>query len=243
MKLIKLITVCLLFTTTIKCIAQTKKKTTTKKTTTKVVAKKGTSAPQNRPATPKQNKPANKSGNTTNSNTTKTTNTNKTNNTSNLIAKELGFGIGNHVKKGTKFLNAGIGFSNYGLPIHLSLERLQWQDISLGVFVNAQSYNALGGFNNDNHLIIHAGLKSNYYFNHILGVNDDQWYLAAGISAGYWRYFYEGNASTLGWTNKGSIYLASQVDLRYFFNKHWGILLEGNYGGMNAGIIGVTYKP
>jgi outer membrane immunogenic protein len=229
MKFIKLLTVCLLCATTLSTNAQTKKKTTTKKTSTKVVAKKSANTTQTSTTPPKQSKPANSS--TSNANTT------------NKIAKELGFGIGNHVKKGTTFLNAGFGFSNYGLPIHLSFERLQWRDISLGVFVNAQSYNALGGFYNDNHLIMHAGLKSNYYFNHIFGVDDNQWYLAAGLSAGYWRYFYEGSASSLGWTNKGSIYVASQVDLRYFFNKHWGILLEGNYGGMNAGIIGVTYKP
>jgi outer membrane immunogenic protein len=244
MKLIKLLTICLLCNIALASNAQTKKKPQVKKTTsTKKASVKKSATPAK--STAKQNaNPAaqNKPANTSTSNSA-TSNTNSTNASLKKATHEFGLGKGKHIVKGTKLLSAGIGFSNYGLPLHVSIEKLVANDISVGVFANGQSYNALGNFYNDSHLILHAGAKGNYFFNHILGVTENEWLLAAGLSAGYWRYFYEGNASNLSWGKKGSIYLASQVDLRYFFNKHWGILLQGNYGGMNAGIIGVTYKP
>jgi outer membrane immunogenic protein len=246
MRPIKLLLICILSTTSLVCAAQAKKKAPVKKTTSskKAVVKKPAAQTKTSPAEPQQNTSTAKQSTAAKPASSNAARTQSTTNTSvKKAANELGLGNGKHVTKGTTFLNAGIGFSNYGLPLHLSIEKLVVNDISVGIFANGQSYNALGAFYNDNHLIVHGGVKSNFYFNHLIGVDDDKWYFAAGISAGYWRYFYEGSASNLSWGRKGGIYLASQIDLRYCVNKHWSVLLQGNYGGMNAGIIGVTYTP
>jgi outer membrane immunogenic protein len=236
MHLIKILLLCALSVTANICNAQTKKKTSTKATTNskKRTAAKPKAQTQNTIATTKPKSSGAKQNNGA---------SNESKSKSNKVANRLGLGNGKHVAKGTSYLNAGIGFSNYGLPLHVSFDKLVVNDISVGIFANAQTYNAQVNFYDESHAIVHSGIKSNYYFNHILGIDDDQWSLAAGLSAGYWHYFYEGAASNLGWSKKGGIFLSSQIDLRYFFNKNWAILLHANYGGMNAGIVGFTYRP
>ncbi len=153
----------------------------------------------------------------------------------------LGLGNGEHLKKGSKVIEFGIGFSNYSVPLHVAFEKFVKDDIGVGLFGNIQSYNSYGFAYNDSYVITHGGLKANYYFNHIIGANDNVWHFGAGLSLGYWRYFYTGDpALSIG--NTGNIYLASQIEVRYFFNKHWGILLEGNYGSMNGGVLGLSYR-
>jgi outer membrane immunogenic protein len=219
--------------------AQTRKKTSAKKPTAytkaKTPVKKATAAPAKK-STPR--KPVQSTSKVSTPTPPPSTTTRQA---ASAVSKELGLGNGEHIRKGSKVLDAGIGFSNYGLPIHFSLEKLMKNDLSIGLFTNAQSYSSYGFGFGDSYMIIHGGLKSNYYFNNLLGADDGVWHLAAGLSVGYWRSFFTGDPA-LGNLSSGRPYLASQIDLRYFLNKHWGILLEGNYGGMNAGIIGVTYR-
>ncbi len=234
--MIRIISILLLVVTILNVNAQTRKKTTTKKVTKTVTqqpAKNNYVAPQPSKTTPATT-PALQSNNTRVANNNKQSRTPFSN---------TGLGLGKHISKGSKVFNAGIGFSNYGLPVHLSFEKFVANDFTAGIFLNGQSFSNSGfGFGlGDNYILAHGGLKGNYYFNYLLGVDDDIWHFGAGLSLGYWRYFDTGS-SVGSLSSTGNFFLSSQIDMRYFFKKHWGIMLEGQFGGMNAGIIGICYR-
>ena len=218
--------------------AQTKKKVVAKKTTTTVAKKKVPAKTTTATA---------KNSNSTNSttSTTITINTN-TNNTEARKQKNtddplnLNLGKGAHITKGKMMVDLGVGFNYYGIPLHFGAEKLIADDISVGIFGNYVNYSPIGFLGSSySYNLIYAGVKGNYYFNHLIGYGSEKYQLYAGLNIGY-AVVFTGDNSFSGYRNRP--FLGGQVGGRYFLNKKIGIYAEGDYSGASGGTIGVTIK-
>lgn len=145
----------------------------------------------------------------------------------------------NPLSKGQKQLNAGLGFSNWGLPVYVGLDFGIHPDISIGGEFVFHSYREKFGDIKYTHNIFGFAFNSNYHFNQILNIPSN-WDFYAGLNIGFHIWSspndYPGDyASGLG--------LGAQIGGRYFFNDKFGLNLE--LGGGNAatgGKFGITYQ-
>jgi outer membrane immunogenic protein len=140
-------------------------------------------------------------------------------------------------------LNAGLGFSTWGLPVYVGFDYGVHQDISVGGELSFRSYS-------DNwykrhreryhrHTILGISANGNYHFNTILKI-PTEWDFYAGINLGF--YIWSSSHDNHGGGSSG-IGLGGQIGGRYYFNDNVGINLE--FGGGNAfsgGKIGISYK-
>ena len=139
--------------------------------------------------------------------------------------------------KGSKQLNAGIGFSGWGVPLYVGMDFGVHQDITLGFEGSFRSYNQNFTGTRYNSNIIGFSGNGNYHFNRVLNIPSD-WDFYAGLNLGFYIWSspndYPGhNASTLG--------LGGQIGGRYFVSDRFGLNLE--FGGGNAfsgGKFGIT---
>ena len=134
-------------------------------------------------------------------------------------------------------LNAGLGFSNSGIPIYLGLDFGVHPDISLGIEGSFRSYNQTYTDTRYRSSIIGFSGNGNYHFDRILNIQP-AWDVYAGISIGYFVWSspsdYPGNGSS-------GLGLGAQIGVRYFINDNFGLNLE--FGGGNefsGGKIGIT---
>lgn len=134
-------------------------------------------------------------------------------------------------------LNAGIGFSSWGLPIYVGLDYGIHKDISIGGEFSFRSYNEGWGGKDYSHTIIGISANGNYHFTHIFEI-PKEWDVYAGLNIGFYSW-----SSPSGYGgNTGGLGLGAQVGARYYFNNNWAVNLE--FGGGNAfsgGKFGVTY--
>jgi len=141
--------------------------------------------------------------------------------------------------KGGKQLNAGVGFSSWGLPVYVGLDFGVHKDITLGLEASFRSYNDNYIGYKYSHTIIGFSGNGNYHFNSLLKI-PSSWDLYAGLNIGF--YIWMSDSNYHGSSSSG-LGLGGQGGIRYFFNSRWAINLEG--GGGNAfsgGKIGITYK-
>lgn len=158
-----------------------------------------------------------------------------------LFATHLSFGQ-YMLSKGQAQLNAGLGFSSWGLPVYVGFDVGVHPDISVGGELSFRSYNENWKGNRYDRSIIGFAGNGNYHFNTVLNI-PREWDFYAGLSLGFYVWSdldnddYDGdNASGLG--------LGAQIGGRYYFNERFGINLELG-GGPNAfggGKFGITYK-
>jgi outer membrane immunogenic protein len=213
----------------------------------KPAAKKKASTTVNRAATPaKATTPSSQNSNSENTTTTisitTNNNTKKKSTNSNNDNDPLGLNLGNgsHISKGATMLDLGVGFNSYGIPLHAAAEKIITNDISVGLFGNYMSYNPSGFFASTySYSLIYAGVKGNYYFNHLLGYGIQKYQLYAGLNIGFAKLITTDNSFT-GYQSRP--FLGGQVGGRYFFNKRFGIYAEGDYSGASGGTIGLTIK-
>ncbi len=150
------------------------------------------------------------------------------------------------LNKGNAQLNAGVGFSGWGIPVYFGFDYGVHRDISVGGEVSFRSYSNRYGYANDyySHQIFGILANGNYHFNTLLSI-PKEWDFYAGLNLGFYYW-----SSPSGFKNeyyndgfRGSgIGIGAQVGGRYYFNNHWGLNLEvggGNYFG--GGKFGVTY--
>jgi len=146
--------------------------------------------------------------------------------------------------KGGKQLNAGFGFSGWGVPIYVGLDFGVHPDITIGPQISFRSYSERlrdknGVVYHYDHNIFVFAFNGNYHFNTILNM-PSEWNLYAGLTLGY--YFWSTPSGYIG--NRGSgLALDAQIGARYFFSQNLGVNLE--FGGGTAasgGKIGITYK-
>lgn len=141
--------------------------------------------------------------------------------------------------KGKSQLNAGVGFSTWGVPVYLGFDYGVHPDISLGAELSYRGYNDNWKDNKYRHSVIGFLGNANYHFNTVLNIPSN-WDFYAGLNLGFYSwnspYDYEGNhTSGLG--------LGAQIGGRYFFSDKVGVNLE--FGGGNAfsgGKFGLTIK-
>lgn len=140
--------------------------------------------------------------------------------------------------RGNKQLNAGVGFSGWGIPLYVGVDFGVSRDITLGFEVSARFYNQnLSGTTYNSSIIGLAG-NGNYHFNTILEMPSD-WDFYAGLNIGY---FIWASPTDYPGTGSSGLGLGAQIGGRYFFSNNFGLNLE--FGGGNAfygGKFGITY--
>lgn len=142
--------------------------------------------------------------------------------------------------KGGKQLNAGVGFSSFGVPVYIGADFGVHESISVGPRISyRKNTERFGGFKFSQSLTVIA-FNGNYHFNQLLAL-PDEWNVYAGVTLGYYIWStgdtndtFRGEASGLGFD--------AQVGARYFFNEKWGLNLELGGGTASGGNFGVTYK-
>jgi outer membrane immunogenic protein len=136
-------------------------------------------------------------------------------------------------------LNAGLGFSSWGLPVYVGFDVGVHRDISVGGELSFRSYNNKFQDNKYRHNIIGFSGNGNYHFNTVLDI-PRQWDFYAGLNLGFYYWNSDNDYDGDGSSGLG---LGAQVGGRYYFSDKFGINLE--FGGGNAfsgGKFGVTLR-
>lgn len=139
--------------------------------------------------------------------------------------------------KGGKQLNAGLGFSNWGVPIYVGLDFGVHPDITVGPQISFQNYGYTAGGTKYKQNLTVIGFNGNYHFNNLLDM-PSQWNLYAGLTMGY--YIWQDNDFTGAETSGLGLY--AQVGGRYFFSDNFGVNLQFGGGTSSGGTFGITYK-
>lgn len=142
------------------------------------------------------------------------------------------------LSKGGKQLNAGIGFSGWGVPLYVGMDFGVSHDITLGFEGSFRSYNQRYAKVDYRSTIFGFSGNGNYHFNRILEIPSN-FDFYAGLNLGFYVWSSPSNYPGDGSSGLG---LGAQIGGRYFFKNNFGLNLE--FGGGNAfsgGKFGVTY--
>ena len=109
-------------------------------------------------------------------------------------------------------LNAGLGFSGWGVPIYVGLDYYVHPDITIGGELSYRNYKETFFEIKYSHSIIGISGNGNYHFNTLLNIPSN-WDLYAGLNLG----FYIWNTSESGYKGSGSsgLGLGAQIGGRY----------------------------
>jgi len=149
------------------------------------------------------------------------------------------------IEVGQKQLNAGFGFSNYGLPVYVGLDYCFMDDVTLGGEFSYRSYNDEFFGAKYNHKLIGFLVNGNYHFNTLLDI-PSEYDIYGGLNIGFYTLSspdgYPGNKNS-------GLGLGLQIGARYYFNDSFGVNLELTGGnnltgrsGASGGKIGVSVK-
>ncbi len=136
-------------------------------------------------------------------------------------------------------LNAGVGFSGWGIPVYVGLDFGVHPDITLGGELSFRSYNENYYSYKYRHTIIGILGNGNYHFNRIMNI-PSPWDFYAGLNLGF---YIVNSPSSYGGDRTSGLGLGAQIGGRYYFSNRWGINLEfggGNY--FSGGKFGFTFK-
>ena len=142
------------------------------------------------------------------------------------------------LKKSEYQFNAGLGFSDWGVPVYAGVDFGVYNDITAGIEASFRSYNEdIYTAKYSSNVFGIAG-NGNYHFNTVLEIPKN-WDFYAGITLGYYSWSlsadYPGN-------NSSGFGLGAQIGGRYFFSKKFGLNLEfGGGSAFSGGKIGITY--
>jgi len=143
------------------------------------------------------------------------------------------------LSKGQAQLNAGLGFSSWGLPVYVGFDVGVHPDISVGGEFSFRSYDNNYQNNKYKHNIIGISGNANYHFNTVLDI-PKEWDFYAGINLGF--YFWNSDNDYDGDGSSG-LGLGAQVGGRYYFSNKFGINLElGGGNAFSGGKFGVTFR-
>lgn len=136
-------------------------------------------------------------------------------------------------------LNAGLGLSNWGLPVYIGLDFGVGRDFTMGGEFSFRSYNDKYNNRGYDHTIMGISGNGNYHFNTVLNMSSD-WDFYAGLNLGYYTW---ASSSDYPGIRSSGLGLGGQVGGRYNFSPKTAINLE--FGGGNVlsgGKIGLTFK-
>lgn len=145
----------------------------------------------------------------------------------------------NPIEKGQSQINAGFGFSNYGLPVYVGFDYGVHEDITVGAEFSFRSYNDDVWGTKYSHKVYGFSGNANYHFNNLLGI-EPVWDVYGGLNVGF--YAWNSSSGYKGGRTSG-LGLGLQIGGRYYFNDKLGVNLE--LGGGNAssgGKIGISIK-
>lgn len=136
-------------------------------------------------------------------------------------------------------LNAGLGFSSWGVPIYGGIDYGVHPDITVGGEASFRSYSNHYGAYSYSHTIIGIVGNGNYHFNRILDI-PKEFDFYGGLNLGFYIWSSPSNYAGSGASGLG---LGLQVGGRYYFDSKFGINLElGGGNSTSGGRIGITYK-
>lgn len=134
----------------------------------------------------------------------------------------------NALSKGQTQMNAGVGFSSWGLPIYVGFDYGVHLDVTLGGEVSFQQYDEDYRHHDYDHSIIGISGNANYHFNNILEIPSN-WDFYAGLGLGFYIW---NSPSDYHGSNSSGLGISGQIGGRYYFNQKFGVNLE--FGGGNA---------
>ena len=145
----------------------------------------------------------------------------------------------NPLAVGAAQLNAGLGFSGYGIPVYVGLDFGAARDFTLGGELSFRSYNdSYNGIGYD-HTIIGISANGNYHFNTVLDMPNN-WDFYAGLNLGFYAWT---SPSDYPGDHSSGVGLGAQVGGRYYFSKKVGLNLEVGGGTVTSGgKFGLTFK-
>lgn len=144
------------------------------------------------------------------------------------------------LENGRVQLNAGVGTSGWGTPVYVGLDLGVGSNFTLGGELSYRSTDEFHDGSWHDYSVTGLGANVNYHFNKVLRI-PSKWDLYGGLGLNYYifnykdRYFDGREDSEIG--------LGAQIGLRYFFNKNFGLNIEGGGGNATSGAkVGITYK-
>jgi outer membrane immunogenic protein len=142
------------------------------------------------------------------------------------------------IGNGKKQLNAGIGFSGWGVPLYFGMDFGVQNEISLGFETSIRADRQEYAGTVYNSAILGISGNGNYHFNKVLEI-PSEWDFYAGLNLGY--YFWSVPSDYPG-TNSSGIGIGAQVGGRYFFKKNFALNFEiGGGNEFSGGKFGITY--
>ena len=142
------------------------------------------------------------------------------------------------VDKGGMMVNAGLGLSNWGIPVYGSLDYGVHENITVGGQADFRSYTERRGGVRYGHQILCFSGNVNFHFNALLELPEEI-NLYGGANAGFYVW---NSPSGYSGSRASGLGIGLQLGGRYFFKERWAANLE--FGGTQAfgsGKIGITY--
>jgi len=133
------------------------------------------------------------------------------------------------------------GYNINGIPVYVSYEMGIFEDITFGIEAAYRSFNEKKDSETFKHTIVGFSFFGNYYFNTLLNIDNDKWFLYGGVNMGYYKWFSPENYLDLG-ESSSRLAIGIQIGGVFYF-KDWGLFLEGVGSTENAGgKFGVLYR-
>jgi len=137
-------------------------------------------------------------------------------------------------------INAGLGFSNSGVPIYVGCDFGVHEDITVGGEFSFRSYDESWDGNSYDFTMFGIAGNANYHMNRILEI-PSEWDVYGGINLGF--YFKNTNDESYKGDEDSGFGLGAQVGGRYYFNDKYGINLEfGGGSTFSGGKIGISIR-
>ncbi len=143
------------------------------------------------------------------------------------------------IAEGQAQFNAGVGFSDWGVPVYIGLDYGVAQNFTLGGEISFNSYREDYQHHYYDHSITGISGNGNYHFNHILNIPRN-WDFYAGLNVGFYVWhspndYHGDHSSGLG--------LSAQIGGRFYFTDSVGLNLEfGGGNAFSAGKIGISVR-
>jgi hypothetical protein len=141
------------------------------------------------------------------------------------------------LQNGKVQLNAGLGFSGWGVPVYAGLDFGVSRDITLGFEGSFRDYRQTYNETHYKSSIFGISGNGNYHFNRLLHI-PGKWDFYAGANVGFYGWSTPNGYPGTGDSGLG---LGLQIGGRYFITRNFGLNLE--FGGGNAfsgGKFGIT---
>lgn len=143
------------------------------------------------------------------------------------------------LSKGGAQLNAGLGFSGWGVPLYVGADFGVAKDFTLGIEGSFRTYSDYWQGYSYSHTIFGFLGNGNYHFNSVLQIPSN-WDFYAGLNLGFYIW---SNPAGYGGSGSSGLGLGLQVGGRYFFNSNFGLNLEFDGGNtISGGKFGITYR-